>query len=112
MMDFLQQWGIYAPLLIYIWLALAVGIAYLRTRPRNRLIWPLLYGEWIFLSWLPISSNSWRTDQIDASWWRLYGLYALLPLGLLGLQISGLHRIQGYRHPIDVLLFRAPTGAS
>src|SRR4051812_42711619 len=108
-MDFLQQWGIYAPLLLYAWLALAAGLAYLRTRQGRSWLWLFLYGQWMLGYWLALSSGSWRDDHISDSWWQLYGLHITLLFGLIGLGLSGKILTPGYRHYADILLFRAPA---
>lgn len=110
-MDFLQAWGANAPALFYLWISVAYGVAYLRTRKtgvKDRASGLFLIAMFALIQ--PLSLFHGFEENPSTMWWVNYGLYLCWPLVLLGIfhGIGKQGQTIGYRHPVDVLLFRPP----
>jgi WD40 repeat protein len=110
-MDFLQAWGPEAPALFYLWIGIAYGFAYFRTRKKqekNQVSGLFLISIFALMQLLSLFRGS--EENPSAMWWANYALSLCWPLFFLGI-FYGIERRRnstGYRHPIDVLLFRTP----
>jgi sugar lactone lactonase YvrE len=110
-MDFLQAWGPYAPALFYLWIGIAYGLAYLRTRKtqeKNQISGLFLIAIFALLQLFSLFRGP--EENPSTMWWVTYGLDLCWPLVLLGLfhGIGKRRNTAGYHHPIDVMLFRPP----
>ncbi|MFL5732756.1 MAG: WD40 repeat domain-containing protein [Chloroflexia bacterium] len=109
-MAILRQVGIYAPLLVYIWLAAAYAVGYLRTRRpafSRRLFTLFLFSiSFVLRAW---TTNPGTAD--NAGWLPLLGylLFAAFPLFEIWSIVKGGKDFVGYRHPTDLLFFKRPV---
>lgn len=118
-LDFLADWGVYAPVLFGLWLAAAYGIAGRRARRRlqtaKQLSWVL--GNMISIGGLTylIFPGLLFYSAVDSSisiilvfWWLLLIFYPLL-LIRTDMRRFEIGQSLGYAHLRDMLLFRAPV---
>lgn len=101
MLDFIRDWGGFVPLLVLVWVALAYGVAWWRTRRGFFGVQALINGMWaIFFFFQQASSNRSRTS-----------LFFILVVVIGAMAVPFFERKSGfkpYRSGRDVLFFRHP----
>jgi len=116
-LDLLADWGPYAPALIYLWFAVAYGVAGFRGR-RHLIRWQRLTYPFniLLLASFPVLMiffSPWRTYDQSLLWRVFYyamyfGVWPLIAArGIVNERTRW--RTFGYVRPVDVLLFRRPS---
>jgi WD40 repeat protein len=105
-MEMFRQVGVYAPLLLYIWLGIAYLLGYLRTRQSN-LSTHLVVLLTLSLSFF-IRASAEDNDQLEMVLYLFYAVYPLLDIWTI---LRGNKALAGYRHPTDLLLLKKPVGS-
>ncbi|HET6313239.1 MAG TPA: hypothetical protein VFH60_05340 [Chloroflexia bacterium] len=109
--DFLQSWGVYAPVLLYVWIAAAVVVAYRRTRQAYWLT-PLPFGV-LGVTYALLFPRVFEPDEVlDLP----YVVALAFPLGIVIQYVlssvvsswGGTYHRPVSPHMLDVLLFRRP----
>lgn len=117
LLDWLADWGPYAPTLIYAWFIAAYAVAGFRGRRHlagwQRVTYPLTI---LALAMFPVMMfiwSPWRTQDQRLLWWVLYNVayFGVWPLSAARGFVNDRKRWQafGYARTSDVLRFRRPA---
>jgi|GEM_PF-2375416 len=113
-MDFLADWGVFAPTLVYLWLGSANIIAYYRTRRfsivpnTNAKLFSNGISFFMFGMVYTLLVSGFQTFTPNPITWVVYLLYLIYPLLYNFLPLNRKIRIIGYNQPLDLYIFRKP----
>ncbi len=113
-MDFLADWGVFAPTLVYLWFGIANIVAYYRTRrfridsKTNAKLFSNGISFFMFGMVYTLLVSGFQTFTPSPITWVVYLLYLAYPLLYYFPPLNKKPKIVGYSLPLDLYFFRKP----